>query len=227
MGDKSITRGERAALSQCHGCDSRVDRVAVTVPDRRGVRSAQPAAASSRPPARGAAHPNGRGGQRDLADRRPALSQSGSRSGDAAAVAGGDTLPVDFRDTPCRRAGRTTSRSAPAGARRDASCGRLSGPGRTAAGVAQRFPRSRRPPCRCCSNPAGEGPARTGFFSGLERPSGTSDSIRGRGDDEDRFRGWPASRAARTHVLASNRPAPLGRSEPSILTPSFPLHRCA
>ena len=62
---------------------------------------------------------------------------------------------------------------------------------------------------------------------GPERPSGTSDSIRRRGDDEDRFRGWPASRAARTHVLASNRPAPLGRNEPSVLTPSFPLHRCA
>jgi DNA-binding NarL/FixJ family response regulator len=30
--------------------------------------------------------------------------------------------------------------------------------------VAQRFPRSRRPPCRCCSKPAGEGPARMGFF---------------------------------------------------------------
>jgi hypothetical protein len=37
--------------------------------------------------------------------RRPkaALSQSGSRSGDGAAVAGGDTLAVDFRDTPSRR----------------------------------------------------------------------------------------------------------------------------
>ena len=34
-------------------------------------------------------------GQRDLADRRPPLSQSGSRSRDAAAVAGGDALAVD------------------------------------------------------------------------------------------------------------------------------------
>jgi hypothetical protein len=38
-------------------------------------------------------------GQRDLVDRRPPLSQSGSRSGDAVAVAGGDTLAVDFRET--------------------------------------------------------------------------------------------------------------------------------
>ena len=45
-----------------------------------------------------------------------------------------------------------------------------------------------------------------------------------RGDDEDRFRGWPASRAARTHVPSS---APLDRSEPSVVTPSFPLHWCS
>ena len=108
-------------------------------------------------------------GQRDLADRRPPLSHPGSRSGDGAAVAGGDTLAVDFLTTPSRRAGRTTITSAPARARRVASCGSSSGPRRTAAGVAQRLPRSRRPPCRCCSNPAGEAPARTGFFSGLSR----------------------------------------------------------
>ena len=75
--------------------------------------------------------------------------------------------------------------------------------------------------------PRGRRPRPNGFLFGPERPSGTSDSIRRRGDDEDRFRGWPASRAARTHVLASNRPAPLGRSEPSVVTPSFPLHRCS
>ncbi len=40
----------------------------------------------------------------------------GMRSGDGAAVAAGDTLAVDFRDTPSRRAGRTTTTSAPAGA---------------------------------------------------------------------------------------------------------------
>jgi hypothetical protein len=101
-------------------------------------------------------------GQRDLADRRPPLSQSGCRSGDGAAVAGGHTLAVDFRDTLSRRTGRTTTTSATAGARRVVSVVRLSGPRRPAAGVAQRFPRSRRP-ARCCSNPGGEGPARIGF----------------------------------------------------------------
>ena len=50
----------RTALLQRHGCGSRVDRVAVTVPDRRVVRSAQPAAAASQPPARWAALPHGR-----------------------------------------------------------------------------------------------------------------------------------------------------------------------
>jgi hypothetical protein len=107
-------------------------------------------------------------GQRDLADRRPPLSQSGSRSRDAAAVAGGDTLAVDSCDTPVPprwtnhdhvRIGRSSWCRV---------CGRSSGPRRTAAGVAQRSPRSRRPPRRC-GNPAGEGPARTGCFSGLSR----------------------------------------------------------
>ena len=65
-------------------------------------------------------------------------------------------------------------------------------------------------------------PERVSF--GPEPPSGTSDSICCRGDDEDRFQGWPANRAPTTHVLASNRPAPLGRSDPSVITPSFPLH---
>ena len=72
--------------------------------------------------------------------------------------------------------------------------------------------------------PRGRSPRPNGFLFGPEPPSGTSDSIRRRGDDEDRFRGWPASRAARTHVPSS---APLGRSEPSVLTPSFPLRRCS
>ena len=53
----------------------------------------------------------GRGGT--ARPRRPkALSQSGCRSGDGAAVAGGDTLAVGFRDTLSRRAGRTTTTSA-------------------------------------------------------------------------------------------------------------------
>ena len=43
-GDKGITRGERAALLRCHGCGSRVKPRRVTVPDRRVVRSGQPAA---------------------------------------------------------------------------------------------------------------------------------------------------------------------------------------
>jgi len=72
--------------------------------------------------------------------------------------------------------------------------------------------------------PRGRSPRPNGVLFGPEPPSGTSDSVRCRGDDEDRFRGWPASRAARTHVPSS---APLGRTEPSVLTPSFPLHWCS
>lgn len=75
--------------------------------------------------------------------------------------------------------------------------------------------------------PRGRSPRPNGFLFGPEPPSGTSDSIRCRGDDEDRFRCWPASRTPTTHVLASNRAAPLGRSEPSVLTPAFPLHTCS
>ena len=71
--------------------------------------------------------------------------------------------------------------------------------------------------------PRGRSPRPNGFLFGPEPPSGTSDRLRRRGDDEDRFRGWPASRAATTHVLSS---APLGRSEPSVVTPSFRLHWC-
>jgi hypothetical protein len=59
-----------------------------------------------------------------------------------------------------------------------------------------------------------------GFLFRPEPPSGTSDRTRHRDDDEDRLRGRPASRVARTHVLAS---APLGRSEPSVVTLSFPV----
>ena len=72
--------------------------------------------------------------------------------------------------------------------------------------------------------PRGGRPRPNGLLFGPEPPSGTSDRTRRRGDDEDRFRGRPESRTARTHVLAS---APLGRSEPSVVTPSFPLHWCS
>jgi hypothetical protein len=44
----------RAALSQCHGCSSRVKREVVTVDDRRIVRPAQPVGADIRPLARSA-----------------------------------------------------------------------------------------------------------------------------------------------------------------------------
>jgi hypothetical protein len=134
-----------------------------------------------------------------------------------------DTLAVDFRDTPSRRLDEPRPRthrpelvvSCDVADRRDPAARPRASPNAFRArdvhrAVAAPTPREKAPP-EC-------------FFSGHERPSGTPDRTRRRGDDEDRSRGWPASRAARTHVLAS---APLGRSEPAVVTPAFPLHRCS
>ena len=49
------SRVPRCRSSASHGCDSRADRVAVTVPDRRVVGSVQLTAADGRPRARGVA----------------------------------------------------------------------------------------------------------------------------------------------------------------------------
>lgn len=49
VGDKRITRGERASLSQRHGCHSRADLVAVTAGDPRIVGFIHPTAADRRP----------------------------------------------------------------------------------------------------------------------------------------------------------------------------------
>ena len=108
-------------------------------------------------------------GQRDLADRRP---RSANREAEAvmglqspAAKPSRSTFVTRFLaglDEPRPRPHRRSSCRV---------CGRSSGPRRTAAGVAQRLPRSRRPPCRCCSNPAGEGPARIGFSRLSGRPA--------------------------------------------------------
>ena len=104
----------------------------------------------------------GRTGPSSTEGRRSANRDPGAVTGLQSQAGGG--LAVDSCDTLSRRAGRTTTTSATAGARRVASSGSLSGPRCTAAGGVQRFPRSRRPPCRCCSDPAGEAPARIGLF---------------------------------------------------------------
>ena len=106
-------------------------------------------------------------GQCDLADRRP---RSANR--EAEAVMGLQSpATTPSRSTFVTRflAGLDEPRPRPHRRSSCRVCGRSSGPRRTAAGVAQRLPRSRRPPCRCCSDHAGEAPARTGFFSGLSR----------------------------------------------------------
>jgi hypothetical protein len=56
-GDLAIARPPPAALSQCHGSDSRVGPVVLTAADRRIVRSPQPAAADRRPAPHPAALP--------------------------------------------------------------------------------------------------------------------------------------------------------------------------
>ena len=56
-GVKGVVTSGAARRAQCHGSDSRVDRVAVTVGDHRAVCSPQPAAADRRPRIRGVAPP--------------------------------------------------------------------------------------------------------------------------------------------------------------------------
>ena len=68
-------REEQAARSQCHGCDSRTDRVAVTAGNPGIVGSVQPTAADRRPRARGVAPP-----ERRMAERRGDLRRSRSQT---------------------------------------------------------------------------------------------------------------------------------------------------
>jgi len=56
-GSEQQSEPPRLALSLCHGSDSHVDCVVVTVGDHRTVCSPQPAAAERRPPSRGARFP--------------------------------------------------------------------------------------------------------------------------------------------------------------------------
>jgi hypothetical protein len=77
-------------------------------------------------------------------------------------------------------------------------------------GVAARTPREKASPAWVSFRP--------------ERLSGTFDSVRCRGDDEDRFRGWPAGRVPRTHVLASHRPGAAGQRRAVGRHGIFPLY---
>jgi hypothetical protein len=62
-GDQGIMGAGDPGRALCHGCDSRVDRLAMTAGDCRIVRSVQPAAADGRPPTQTPRFPKGRGGE--------------------------------------------------------------------------------------------------------------------------------------------------------------------